>query len=129
VPVTSSQLAGVPLFASLDEQELADAAGRFEERSVGEGVDLVGEGAAGYCFFVLREGSAVVSAHGNQIRELGPGDYFGEVAILGDGRRSATVTTTTPSQLLVLFGTEFRRSQEDQPEIAARLEAAMADRD
>jgi len=48
VPVTSSQLAGVPLFASLDEQELADAAGRFEERSVGEGVDLVGEGAAGY---------------------------------------------------------------------------------
>jgi CRP-like cAMP-binding protein len=70
-----------------------------------------------------------VSAPGNQIRELGPGDYFGEVAILGDGRRSATVTTTTPSQLLVLFGTEFRRLQEDQPEIAARLEAAMADRD
>jgi CRP-like cAMP-binding protein len=70
-----------------------------------------------------------VSAQGNQIRELGPGDYFGEVAILGDGRRSATVTTTTPSQLLVLFGTEFRRLQEDQPEIAARLEAAMADRD
>ena len=70
-----------------------------------------------------------MSAQGNQIRELGPGDYFGEVAILGDGRRSATVTTTTPSQLLVLFGTEFRRSQEDQPEIAARLEAAMADRD
>ena len=70
-----------------------------------------------------------MSARGNQIRELGPGDYFGEVAILGDGRRSATVTTTTPSQLLVLFGTEFRRLQEDQPEIAARLEAAMADRD
>ena len=70
-----------------------------------------------------------MSAQGNQIRELGPGDYFGEVAILGDGRRSATVTTTTPSQLLVLFGTEFRRLQEDQPEIAARLEAAMADRD
>ena len=70
-----------------------------------------------------------MSAQGNQIRELGPGDYFGEVAILGDGRRSATVTTTTQSQLLVLFGTEFRRLQEDQPEIAARLEAAMADRD
>jgi hypothetical protein len=54
-------------------------------------------------------------------------DWF-EVAILGDGRRSATVTTTSPATLLVMFGTEFRRLQEAQPEIAARLDAAMADR-
>jgi voltage-gated potassium channel len=59
---------------------------------------------------------------------LGPGDYFGEVAILGDGRRSATVTTTSPARVLVLFGTEFRRLQQEHPEIAARLEAVATER-
>jgi CRP-like cAMP-binding protein len=128
VPVTASQLAGVPLFASLDEQELTETACHFEERNVSEGVTLVDEGATGYCFFVIEEGGATVSANGKELRELGPGDYFGEIAILGDGRRSATVTTTAPMRALVLFGTEFRRLQEERPEIAARLEAAMAER-
>jgi CRP-like cAMP-binding protein len=50
------------------------------------------------------------------------------VAILGDGRRSATVTTTSPARLFVMFGTEFRQLQEAQPEVAAQLEAAMAER-
>lgn len=129
MPVTASRLAGVPLFASLEEQELAETACRFEERTVGEGVDLVGEGAAGYCFFVIEDGTAIVTSNGAELRTLGPGDYFGEVAILGEGRRSATVTTTSPARVLVLFGTEFRRLQQDHPEIAARLEAVATERD
>jgi CRP-like cAMP-binding protein len=129
MPVTASRLAGVPLFASLEEQELAETACRFEERTVGEGVDLVGEGAADYCFFVIEDGNAIVTSNGAELRMLGPGDYFGEVGILGEGRRSATVTTTSPARVLVLFGTEFRRLQQEHPEIAARLEAVATERD
>lgn len=124
MPVAPVELAGVPLFSSLGENELSTAACWFEEQSVGEGVTLAGEGAPGYSFFVIAEGSARVTCDGEELRTLGAGDFFGEVALLGDGRRSATVTTTTPARLLVLFGTEFRQLQQAQPDVAARLEAA-----
>jgi CRP-like cAMP-binding protein len=57
-----------------------------------------------------------------------PGDYFGEMAILGDGRRMATVTATSDVTLFVLFGTEFRRLQKELPEIATRIESKMRER-
>ena len=100
----------------------------FDATSFSEGVKVAGEGAPGYSFFVIAAGAAVVSSGGDELARLGPGDFFGEVAILGDGRRSATVTTTSPARLFVMFGTEFRQLQEAQPEIATRLEAAMAER-
>jgi CRP-like cAMP-binding protein len=59
------------------------------------------------------------------VRTLRSGDFFGELAILGDGRRTATVTTASPSQVLVLFGTEFRRLQQEFPETAGRIESAL----
>jgi len=116
------------LFAGLGHEELEPLCDWFDVASVSEGVLVAGEGAPGYSFFVIADGNAVVSADGDELATLGPGDFFGEVAILGDGRRSATVTTTTPATLLVMFGTEFRRLQEAQPEVAAQLEAAMAER-
>jgi voltage-gated potassium channel len=125
---TPGELAAVPLFTSLSEHELAEIASWFDAKDVGEGTRLVGEGAAGYTFFVLADGRAVVTANGDEVGTLGAGDFFGEIAILGDGRRSATVTTTAPSRVLVLFGTEFRRLQQAQPEIAARIEATMGER-
>jgi CRP/FNR family cyclic AMP-dependent transcriptional regulator len=97
-------------------------------KAVSPGVRLTGEDASGYSFFVLTEGSASVTADGTELRSLGPGDYFGEIALLDGGRRTATVTTTTPATVLVLFGTEFRRLQQSQPEIAARIEATMRER-
>ena len=126
--VAPAELASIPLFASLSEAEREQVAGWFEPRTAPEGVTLAGEGATGYCFFVLAEGQAAVSTNGAQLATLGPGDFFGEIAILGDGRRSATVTTTTPVRLLVMFGSEFRRLQEDHPAIARQLEQAMAAR-
>ena len=74
------------------------------------------------------QGTATVTADGARLADLGPGDFFGEVAMLTDGRRSATVTTTSPAELLVMFGSEFRQLEQDQPEIAARIEAAMRQR-
>ena len=126
--VAPAELVSIPLFASLSEAERAQVAGWFEPRTATEGCTLAGEGATGYCFFVLTEGQAAVSSNGAQLATLGPGDFFGEIAILGDGRRSATVTTTTPVRLLVLFGSEFRRLQEDHPAVARQLEEAMAAR-
>ena len=125
---TPAELAALPLFASLSEPELAEIACWFDAKDVGEGARLIGEGAAGYTFFVLADGSAVVTATGDEVGTLGSGDFFGEIAILGDGRRSATVTTTAPSRVLVMFGTEFRRLQQAQPEIASRIEATMGER-
>jgi CRP/FNR family cyclic AMP-dependent transcriptional regulator len=126
--VEPDQLRSCSLFAGLGHEELEPLCDWFEVASVSEGVTVAGEGAPGYSFFIIVHGNAVVSSDGNELATLGPGDFFGEVAMLGSGRRSASVTTTSPATLLVMFGTEFRRLQEAQPEIAARLEAAMADR-
>jgi len=122
---TADDLAGIELFDSVDEEARAAIAPWFEVQDLSPGVKITCEGAQGYSFFVLRDGAATVSINGVEVRTLGSGDFFGELAILGDGRRTATVTTTAPSQLLVLFGTEFRQLQQDYPEIAERVESSM----
>ena len=125
---TLSDLAVVPIFRSLSDADLEQLAGWFEVKDVSAGVRLVGEGATGYSFFVLSEGEVAVTAGGSDVASLGPGDFFGEMALLGSGRRQATVTTTSPARVLVLFGEEFRRLQAAHPGIAAQLEAAMEKR-
>jgi CRP-like cAMP-binding protein len=122
---TSEDLAGIALFESLEPEARAAIAPWFELQDVSPGVNLTGEGAAGYSFFILRDGAATVSIDGDQVRTLGAGDFFGELALLGDGRRTATVTTTSPAQVLVLFGTEFRRLQQEHPELAAEIETNL----
>ena len=107
------ELAAIPLFAA---------------RDVGAGVRLTGEGATGASLYVLVDGRASVTIGGDEIRTLGPGDVFGELALLAVGRRTATVTTTEPSRVLVLFGDDVERLRSDYPEVAAGLEAAMRSR-
>lgn len=122
---TADDLAGIPLFDTLEPDEREAMAPWFELQDVSAGVNLTGEGASGYSFFILRGGTATVTIDGIEVRTLAPGDFFGELAILGDGRRTATVTTAAPSQLLVLFGTDFRRIQQEHPEIAERIESSL----
>jgi voltage-gated potassium channel len=122
---TAADLAGIPLFDTLEPGALEAIAPWFELEDVSSGVRLTGEGATGYSFFVLSAGAATVSIDGEEVRTLGPGDFFGELAILGDGRRTATVTTSEPCQVLVLFGTEFRRLQHEYPELAERIESGL----
>jgi CRP-like cAMP-binding protein len=118
-------VAAVPLFSALDAEQLAELASCFHVQNAGEGVRLLGEGAHGYTFFVLTDGSAAVTSEGESLGTLGPGDFFGEIAILGGGRRTATVTTTAQVRLLVMFGTEFRQLEAAHPEIASRITEAM----
>jgi voltage-gated potassium channel len=122
---TADDLAGIPLFAGLEPADREAVAPWFELQEISSGVKLTGEGASGYSFFVLLDGSATVTINGIEVRTLGAGDFFGELAILGDGRRTATVTTATASKVLVLFGTDFRRLEQEYPELAAQIESAL----
>jgi CRP-like cAMP-binding protein len=123
-----SELASVQLFESLAESELAEVAAWFEAREVGPGVRLVGEGTTGYSFFVIGEGEVLVTVDGKPIASLGPGEFFGEMALLGPGRRMARVTTTTRARVLVLFGNDFVRLTTNYPRIGAAIEAVMKQR-
>jgi CRP-like cAMP-binding protein len=123
-----AELAQVPIFAALSTEELEAISRWFELRTASEDAVLVGERAAGYCFFVLQSGAAVVTRAGKELRRLGPGDFFGELAILGDGRRSASVIATEPVTLYVMFGTEFRRLEAEHPAVAGHVRNALANR-
>ena len=125
---TVDDLTGIPLFAGLSDEERASLAEWFEISDASAGMNLVSEGASGYSFYVLIDGAAEVTVGGETVATYGPGDFFGEMAILGGGRRNATVTVTAPSRLLSMFGTEFRMLQEVQPDVAARLEETMKQR-
>src|SRR5215469_15803728 len=125
---TAADLARIPLFECLNESQLAELAPAFETKSISAGTRLIGEGAVGYSFFVLADGQASVTIDGAEVAALDTGDCFGEVAILDSGRRTATVTTMAPSTVYVMFGTEFRRLQQDHPEVASQLEELMRKR-
>jgi CRP-like cAMP-binding protein len=122
------ELASVPLFESLNEAQLTELARWFDMRTASEGVRLCGERATGYTFFVISKGAATVTADGEVVATLGPGDFFGEIAILGHGRRTASVTTTAPVTLLVMFGAEFRRLESAHPDVASTIRSAMEER-
>ena len=124
----AEHLRELPLFEDLTAEELATVAPWFEARRVQADERLCGEGAPGYMFFVLRSGAASVTGAGKQLAELRAGDFFGELALAGGGRRTATVTATEPSELLVLYGTEYRRLEQEFPAAAARLRAAVDER-
>jgi CRP-like cAMP-binding protein len=125
---TTADLERIPLFASLSESELEELAEWFEVKSTVAEMQLIDEGTGGYSFFALADGQARVTANDKEIATLNPGDCFGEMALLGDGRRTASVTTTTPTTVYVMFGTEFRRLERSHPEIVAQIRALMRER-
>jgi CRP-like cAMP-binding protein len=125
---TAIDLAKVPLLSGLSASARAALAERFEVEDFAAGAAVVTEGRAGYAFYVISEGLAGVLHDGRHLRELGPGDYFGEISIMGDGRRTATVVATTPLVVWVLFGTVFRALESSDPEVAAALQHAMESR-
>src|SRR4029450_7598232 len=102
-----SELRALPLFASLDDEDLDQIARWFEVRGVENGRKVTLEGASGYFFFVIQEGTADVSRGGNVIRTLEAGDFFGEKAILDSGRRTADVVATLPINVIPRFCCDF----------------------
>jgi CRP-like cAMP-binding protein len=122
------RLRAIPLFADLGETERARLAGWMEVREAAQGERLTAKGKGGYEFFVIERGGVEVVQDGTTIKRLGEGDFFGEMAMLGDGRRVADVIATSPATLLVMFGTDFREMETEMPEAAASIRATMNER-
>jgi CRP-like cAMP-binding protein len=118
----------VPLFADLDRRELQDLASWFKERSFSAGDEIVSEGRGGIGFFVIEDGEASVSVHGDERGSLGPGDYFGEVALIDEGARSATITAKSNLRTYGLTSWEFRPLVANNASIAWKLLQTMAKR-
>ena len=123
--VDPSRLAPQPLFADASDDEVAEAAAHFSERHVAAGTHLSNEGGAGYFFFVIESGTADVSHDGEVVATLGPGDFFGEAAVLATTRRTATVTATTE---MIVARDVRRRLRGARGEVARRSTRRFARR-
>jgi CRP-like cAMP-binding protein len=125
--VDGSGLATIPLFASLEEQERDRLAGVCSSVTVETGTTLVHEGDFGYVIYAIVSGSAEVSRNGSVVRTLGPGDVFGEIAVLSGGRRTASVTATTSMELVTVMNRDVWRLEKDHPDAGAALRRTIAD--
>jgi CRP/FNR family cyclic AMP-dependent transcriptional regulator len=121
----AQKLGDIPLFRSLSKSELNRLAGWTDEIDVPAGRELGTQGTFAHEFFLIEDGAAKVTQDGETIAELGPGDFFGEIGLLETERRTATVTATTPMRLVVMFQREFRQMEQDMPDVAERVRAAI----
>ena len=118
----------VPLFSDFERGELERLARTFKQRTFPEGSTVADEGRTGAGFFVIESGEASVSVRGADRGKLGPGDYFGEIALIDDGARSATVTADSDLRCYGLTSWEFRPLVEGNASIAWKLLETMAKR-
>lgn len=118
----------VPLFAECSKKELAEIAGIADEIDLPAGKVLIREGATGYEFFVLIEGTVDVTQGGEKVRSMGPGEFFGEIALVSKSPRSATVEATSPVRALVIEQRSFRALLEHSPTIQLGVLQALAER-
>jgi CRP-like cAMP-binding protein len=114
-------LAGTPLFEGVSREELEQVASRFQERRYAEGSGVVTEGAAGVEFFVVLDGTADIEAGGATVGSLGRGDFFGEVAALDQGPRTASVRATSALRCLALPNGALPGFLVDHPRVAVNM--------
>ncbi len=118
----------VPLFAGCSKNELRQLAKIADELDLREGTVLTREGRPGREFFVLIDGTAEVRKKTKKIADLGPGDWLGEIALITDSPRTATVTATSPVDVLVITDRRFRSVVETMPSIALKVLARVGER-
>ena len=117
-----------PLFAELSKKELAELASHAEDLEVPEGQAIVREGETGHEFFVILDGEIDVTAGGKHVATRGGGDFVGEIALLEETKRTATVTAKTPLHVMVLTRQDFRRLVDDNPSVERKIMQALGRR-
>ena len=116
------ELRQVPLFSGLSQRQLKQLARGFKEREFRPGTSMVRQGEmSGVGFFVITGGEASVSVDGTEVAKLGPGDHFGELTLISEQVRSATVTAEGPLQCLVMAFWDFRRFAKENPDVTWKL--------
>jgi len=126
--VQQARLKDVPFFHDMSKKDLAVLAQQTDELDVPAGKVLAREGDFGHEFFVIETGTADVERGGKRIGQLGAGDFFGEMALLEEDRRTATVTATSPMTVVVMTRSSFRTLDRSMPAVHATVTQAIADR-
>ena len=123
------ELANVPLFDGMSEDELAAVAGLFHEVHVRSGDELTHEDEHGHTFFVVLDGNFRVKVDDDAVAELGPGDHFGEIALVRGERRNATVKAIDSCRVAKMMNWDFNDLMATNAALASRIEAAAAERE
>jgi CRP/FNR family cyclic AMP-dependent transcriptional regulator len=126
--VDAKRLEAVPLFAGLSRRDREQVARWADEIDEPAGHRLVDQGTFAHEFFVLLEGTVEVRKDERHLTDLGPGDFFGEIALVGHDRRTATVTATTPVRAIVMHSREFGAMRGAMPAVCDRIETAIQER-
>ena len=123
-----ARLKSIRVFQQLSDEQLRSIAPFAEETSVPEGEQLVREGDFSYELIGIEEGTAKVTREGEQVAELGAGDFFGEIGVMERGLRTATVVATSPMRLVTLTSWELRRMEKETPEAMEQIRQAADER-
>jgi CRP/FNR family transcriptional regulator, cyclic AMP receptor protein len=122
------RLKAIPLFAGLNRKERRALAPRADEVELEQGRVIVREGEWAYEFFAIEDGTAEVRRGDQLLAELGPGDFFGEMGLVGDTRRNANVIASSPLKVVVMTAQAFRQTSRELPDVAAKIRAAIEER-
>jgi CRP-like cAMP-binding protein len=122
--VDRGRIAAHAFLAGITDDELDAVVGAASEREFAAGEKLMSEGDFGHCAFLIDEGSAEVSIDGTSVRQVGPGEVVGEVAVLASGRRTASVVAISPVRAFSFFKRDVWALERTAPEAARRLRAA-----
>ncbi|HEX6652020.1 MAG TPA: cyclic nucleotide-binding domain-containing protein [Thermoleophilaceae bacterium] len=123
-----SDLQSIPLFESLPRDARSLIAQHADQIEVPKGTELVRQGEFAYEFFIIETGAAEVLRDGERIAELGPGDFLGEMGIVGQAARNASVVTTIVSDVIVMTGQALRSVARSSPDVASQIQAAVEER-
>jgi CRP/FNR family transcriptional regulator, cyclic AMP receptor protein len=121
-------LAQVKMFSSLNKKELAMVSRAADVLTVHDGAEIVREGTFGHDFYLIVSGAATVRRNGRKVADLGPGSYFGELSLLDNGPRSATVISNGETELAVIGRREFMSVLDEVPAVTHKLLVNMATR-
>jgi len=124
----AGRLKSIPLFGDLPGDELDQIAPFAEEAQVEEGKELVKEGEYSYEFMAIEDGTATVTRGGEEVAELGPGDFFGEIGLLERDLRNATVTAASPIRLITLTGWDLKRLEKSSPDAIENIRSVIEER-